>query len=85
MLVRKKYIRDSSRNPVGCMLAIEKHGKILFGWSLCGRNDRFNRQRATLIANGRAETSLNRDVTVHPKITDMFNEFKTNVLNHTEA
>ena len=51
-----KYIRDSITNePYGCVVALSPDE---FGWSLCNKaaGDRFNKEKAKLIAIRRAQS-----------------------------
>jgi hypothetical protein len=50
-----KYIRCGVR-PVGCVVATGA-GKV--GWSVCHPNDEFNKDRAKVIAAGRADLGTN--------------------------
>lgn len=46
-----KYVRDEDRNPVGCIVSLDKN---LLGWSLCSPQDKFSKKIAKKIAIGRA-------------------------------
>ena len=49
----KKYIRNG-RDPRGVVTASKgENGKHLFGYSLCSPNDRFSKQKGTMIAERR--------------------------------
>lgn len=44
-----QYVRDDMRNPIGVVIA----DGIRMGWSRCSHKDKFSKQRAMLIAQGR--------------------------------
>ena len=50
-----KYIRKN-KTPIGVMVAIKTADGFRFGYSLCNRKDKFNKEMALKIAFGRAES-----------------------------
>lgn len=55
------YIKDRKDQRVGCFLALkDDEGLVGIGWSLCNHKDRFDRDRALDIAEGRAYAAIRR-------------------------
>lgn len=46
-----QYIRDVNKKPIGVVVAVDRN-KI--GWSLCHKDDKWDREKALKIAIGRA-------------------------------
>ena len=46
-----KYVRDAKRKPVGVVVAT---GKYNVGWSLCSKEDKWNKKVGITMAVGRA-------------------------------
>jgi hypothetical protein len=59
-----KYIRKN-KTPIGVMVAIKTADGFRFGYSLCNRKDKFNKEMALKIAFGRAESHENYEVVPH--------------------
>lgn len=61
----KMYVRDKSRKPIGCVVAIQgKKNKVAIGTSKCNDVDIFDKDIATELAIGRAaQKLLGMDVT----------------------
>jgi hypothetical protein len=53
-ILKKQYIRDDNRNPIGLVVALKSEKGITFGYSLCNPKDHFDKKSATLIAVNRA-------------------------------
>ncbi len=50
-----KYVRDAkTRRPIGVVTAINRGGEIHYGWSLCMKNDFWDKQYGLDLANARA-------------------------------
>jgi len=49
-----KYVRKGGNRKKGVLVAVQVDGKINFGWSLCHRRDKFNKDKGKQIAIGRA-------------------------------
>lgn len=39
----KEYVRDKNRNPIGILIATEKDGELLVGWSACNPKDQWSK------------------------------------------
>lgn len=59
-----KYIRKN-KTPIGVMVAIKTIDGFRFGYSLCNRKDKFNKEMALKIAFGRAESHENYESIPH--------------------
>lgn len=53
------YVRDKNRNPRGMLIAIKKgkKGNFHIGYSMCRKEDTFDKNMGFKIALGRAETN----------------------------
>jgi len=53
------YVRDKKNNPKGVLVAIKKgnSGNFYIGYSMCRKDDTFNKNMGVKIALGRAETN----------------------------
>ena len=49
----KEYIRDKKGNPIGFMLSENMAGIVAFGYSLCNKQDTYNKEKGMLIALNR--------------------------------
>lgn len=52
------YIRNKKRQPHGVVVALNKGGEILIGYSLCSPHDQWNREKGLKIAKARAEADV---------------------------
>lgn len=76
-----KYVRDCFGNPVGCVVAI---GPGQVGYSMCSPKDHFRKDKARLIAIGRArfdecstEEGINKRVTNRPLMLNIDLDYDT--------
>ena len=77
MKILKRYARKRARTsmgekkgrgrPRGIVMLSFVDGKAVFGWSLCHKNDKFEKKLGTKIALGRLQNSATGQVTVIPK------------------
>jgi hypothetical protein len=51
-----QYVRNKKRVPYGVLVAFKVGSGFICGYSLCNKNDRFNKKMALKIAIGRANT-----------------------------
>lgn len=53
----KEYIRDEqTRNPIGIAVAVRINDEVFYGFSICNRVDRFDKQLGLNIALSRAHS-----------------------------
>ena len=67
----KQYIyrvRNGNRRKVGLLVAVKDGGYIGLGYSLCSKLDKFDSDKAHVIAVGRATVSNNRFINYPPSI-----------------
>lgn len=50
----KEFIRNEKQQPIGIAVAVKEGDQILYGFSLCHRNDRFDKELGLKIATQRA-------------------------------
>lgn len=51
-----EYHRNKSREPIGCLIAYKvSDEEVRYGWSLCCKKDRFNREFGISTALGRSK------------------------------
>ena len=60
-----EYHRDPRRNPIGVLSAKTIDGVVHFGWSLCKKDDRFDRDFGKSLADIRCEMDINRPILSH--------------------
>jgi hypothetical protein len=69
-----QYVRDANKRPVGCLVGVRRGDTTQFdiGWSLCRKNDKFDRHQAIGLAVCRAGS---QDVMPHTirRALDSFN------------
>lgn len=68
-----KYIRRGKNRKKGVLVAVPVDNKVKFGWSLCHRKDRFNKDFGKKIAIERA--LCDRQVKLPDSIKDSMNMF----------
>lgn len=52
--VIKQYVRGKNNAPVGLMVAtVDDENRIILGWSMCSPKDKFDKDKAYLIAYNR--------------------------------
>lgn len=70
-----QYVRDKNNNPVGAVVAV---GKLQVGWSRKHKSDRWNREKALMIARNRAVVGSSVEVPrdVEPIMDNMFERSK---------
>lgn len=66
----KQLVRDRNGNPRGMVIATVIDNTIRFGWSYTNTKagDRFNKQKAFLIASGRAESGWGNNVKIPHRV-----------------
>lgn len=56
-----QYLRNNKNHRVGVLVAVKFENRILYGWSLACKLDKFDRDRGIEIAKGRALASDVKD------------------------
>ena len=66
----KQLVRDRKGNPRGMVIATVVNNTVRIGWSYTNTKagDRFNKQKAFLIATGRAENGWGTNVNVPHRV-----------------
>jgi hypothetical protein len=66
----KQLVRDRNGNPRGMVIATVINNTVRFGWSYTNTKagDRFNKQKAFVIATGRAEKGWGTNVNVPHRV-----------------
>jgi hypothetical protein len=66
----KQLVRDRNGNPRGMVIATVINNTVRFGWSYTNTKagDRFNKQKAFVIATGRAEKGWGTNVNVPQRV-----------------
>jgi hypothetical protein len=66
----KQLVRDRNGDPRGMVIATVINNTVRFGWSYTNTKagDRFNKQKAFLIATGRAEKGWGTNVNVPHRV-----------------
>lgn len=49
----KQYVRDKNNNPIGVMLSVLVDDCIQYGYSICHKNDKYDKVKGMLIAFNR--------------------------------
>lgn len=80
MNVLTNYIKNNKNQKVGFVVAkLDEEGKIIYGWSLCNKRDKFNRERGLEIALGRMDKKpswLSAPYSVVPHLWKMMDRAK---------
>ena len=58
MEIKYFYIRDASYFPVTCVATTQVGNKIAYAWTTWNPKDKYNKQRARKIAEGRLRKSF---------------------------
>jgi len=72
----KQLVRDRNGDPRGMVIATVINDTVRFGWSYTNTKagDRFNKQKAFVIASGRAESGWGLKVKVPHRVCKTLNE-----------
>ena len=72
----KQLVRDRKGDPRGMVIATVINNTVRFGWSYTNTKagDRFNKQKAFLIATGRAEKGWGTNVNVPHRVGKVLGE-----------
>ena len=73
-MILKQYIRNKkTNNPIGVMLAELREGEVHIGYSLCHRNDNYDKQKGQAIAYSRLKSE--KDINIPYSIIEEFGPF----------
>ena len=61
-MVRIKYVRDSRKNPVGCVAYLVEDGQLRMGVASCNPRDPFKKEISRSLAIGRLFSSPEKSV-----------------------
>lgn len=72
----KQLVRDRNGNPRGMVIATVIDNTVRLGWSYTNikAGDRFNKQKAFIIATGRAETGWGTKVKIPHRVSKVLTE-----------
>lgn len=71
-----RYTRNENGERNGCLVAGKVDGKVRIGYSLCHRNDKFDKSVARNIAEARMEkTQKDYTTTLPPSMIEEFKRF----------
>ncbi len=72
----KQFVRDRKGDPRGMVIATVIDNSVRFGWSYTNTKagDRFNKQKAFVIASGRADSGWGKKVKVPHRVNKVLSE-----------